>query len=76
MKKYTFLFAAAVTLISCGGGSSGSGGDNPSGSPGSRDSLSALVQTVVARSPEDTEPQAIDSVAETSPDDTMPMPLI
>lgn len=72
MKKYLLLFATAVTLTACGG----SGGDGQSGSAGNPDSFSAFVHKVVASSPEDTDPQAIDSVVVTSPDDTLPMPLI
>lgn len=72
MKKYLLLFATAVTLTACGG----SGGDVQSGSAGNPDAFSAFVHKVVASSPDDSEPQVIDSVAVTSPDDTVPMPVI
>jgi hypothetical protein len=67
---YLLLFATTVTLTACG-----SNGDGQSGSAGDPDAFTAFVRTLVASSPEDTEPQVIDAVVVTSPEVSIPQAL-
>lgn len=74
MKTYLLFAALAGLLTACGGG----GYDANGSSTGSTavDPFTATATGVVATTPDDTEPMAIDSITATAPDDTEPTPII
>lgn len=64
-------FAVVGLLAACGGGGGGNGGTSqPQG-----DQFTVAVQSIVASSPDDAEPQSVDAVTLTTPDDQEPVPV-
>lgn len=73
--KLTHVLCSAALLslvVGCGGG--GGGGDAGTNQP-QGDQFTAAVQSIVATSSEDTEPQSIDATATTAIDDKDATPI-
>ena len=65
-----------LALSACGGSDSdNNGGGTPAVSAGESDSFFAQVRALIASSPENTEPVAIDSFAATTPENIEPAAL-
>ena len=66
----------ALALGACGGSdNSDNGGGTPAVSAGASDSFFAQVRALIANSPDNTEPVAVDTVVVTAPENIEPAPL-
>ena len=71
--KACSIAAFSVSLAACGGGSNDTDQSTNAGTGGApRDSFFAVVLAMVATSPDNAEPQEIDSVTATSPQNAEP----
>jgi hypothetical protein len=79
MKQLALIAALALALSACGGSSRFESPPLQAGPPAPPvsmiDAFFAAVRSLVASSPDDTEPVSIDAVAVTAPEDSEPAPV-
>ena len=73
MKKYLSLVAMALLVAACGGGGGGDG--SASAPPPLADSFIAFVAVTASISPETVDAAIVDAVVATSPEDADPIPV-
>lgn len=79
MKQLALITALALALSACGGSRHTESSPPPPAPPAPPvsmvDAFFAAVRDLIASSPDDTEPAAIDSVAVTAPENSEPAPV-
>jgi hypothetical protein len=72
----TAVTLAVIGLAACGGSNNDNGNNSSSPTPTLADAFFAQVASIVATSPDNTEPVSIDAIVATSPEDAEPSAIL